>query len=152
MADRDAAAVRFPPPLIFLGFLLLGPLLDRLMDLPPWPMPWWIGAIVAAAGVALVATAIGAFRGAGEDPRPWTVTGGVIDSGLYAWSRNPMYLGMAITELGLSIAIGSALGVLLTFVAVAVVGATVIAREEEYLEAKFGGAYRRYRERVRRWF
>ena len=152
MTDRDAAAIRFPPPLIFLGFLLLGPLIDRWLALPPLPFPWWIGALIAVAGAALIAVAGGAFRRAGEDPLPWTATDKVIASGLYAHSRNPMYLGMAIVELGLAVGWGSAMGALLVPVAIGVVGANVIAREEAYLTAKFGDPYRDYCARVRRWF
>ncbi len=148
---RDAAPIRFPPPLIFLGFLLLGPLIDRWLELPPWPMPWWIGALVAVAGLILIGAAIGLFRSAGEDPQPWTATGRVIDTGLYARTRNPMYLGMAITMLGLALAFHSVMGILLTPVAMMMVGTTVIAREEAYLEGKFGQPYRDYLATVRRW-
>lgn len=147
----DAAAIRFPPPLIFLGFLLLGLLVDRLLALPPLTVPWWIGALVALAGFALVAASAAAFRRRGEDPRPWTATGEVIATGLYARSRNPMYLGMAITGLGLAVALHSMTAAVFTLVAMAVVGSAVIGREEAYLEAKFGDAYRAYTARVRRW-
>ena len=148
---RDAAAIRFPPPLIFLGFLLLGPLIDRWLQLPPWPMPWWIGAIVVAVGALLLAVANGTLRGAGENPLPWTATGQIVGTGLYAHTRNPMYLGMAIVMLGLAIVLHSAMGIVLVPVAMAVVGGTVIAREEAYLEEKFGEPYRAYLTRVRRW-
>lgn len=153
MSERDAGAgIRFPPPLIFLGFLLLGLLADRLLDLPPWPFPWWIGAIVAVVGGGLLAAAQGSFFGKGEDPKPWTATGHIIDTGLYARTRNPMYLGMALIQLGLALAFGSATGILLVPVAAAVVGSTVIAREEAYLTTKFGDRYRAYQDRVGRWF
>lgn len=157
MTDRApaGAAVGFPPPLIFLGFALLGPLLDRLLDrlldLPPWPMPWWIGAIVTLAGAALLAAAIAPFRAAGEDPRPWTATGRLFETGVYARSRNPMYLAMALIALGVALAIGSAMGLLLVPVAAGVVGGKVIDREEAYLASRFGAAYHDYRSRVRRW-
>ena len=149
--ERDAAAIRFPPPLIFLGFLLLGPLIDRWLDLPPLPLPWWIGAVVTVAGAVLIGVAVGALRTSGEDPQPWTSTGQVIATGLYARSRNPMYLGMAIMEFGLALAVGSVIGALLTPVAMAVVSSTVIAREEAYLTAKFGERCKDYLACVRRW-
>lgn len=114
-------------------------------------MPWWIGALIAAMGAALVAAALGAFRRAGEDPLPWTPNQHMIATGLYARSRNPMYLGMATVMLGVALAIGSAVAILLVPVAIAVIGATVIAREEAYLERKFGDGYRAYMTRVRRW-
>lgn len=149
--SRDAAAVRFPPPLIFLGFVMLGPLIDLWLALPPLTVPRWLGAVVALPGLALIATGVGTFRRSGEDPTPWTGTGQVIATGIYARTRNPMYLGMAIVALGLAVALASMMALLMTLVAVAVVGRTVIAREERYLEAKFGSHYREYMARVRRW-
>lgn len=148
---RDAAAVRFPPPLIFVGFLLLGLMADWWPALPPLTIPWWFGAPITAAGLIVLAMAVGVFRRAGEDPTPWTSSTQVIDTGLYARTRNPMYLGMAITMAGLAIVLATMTALLLTFAAVAVVGRTVIAREERYLEANFGAGYRDYMARVRRW-
>ena len=148
----DAAAVRSPPPLIFLGFLLLGFLIDRLLDLPPLPLPWWIGALIVLAGAALEAVAFGLLHRSGEDPKPWATTNRVVDTGIYAWTRNPMYLGMAIIQFGLALAFGTVMGALLTFVACGVVSGTVIAREEAYLTAKFDASYRAYLAKVGRWF
>ena len=151
-AAQDRANIRFPPPLVFLGFLLLGPLIDRWLALPPWPMPWWIGAVIVVPGALLLAVGNGTLRGAGENPLPWTATGRVLETGLYAYTRNPMYLGMAITMLGIAVIIHSVMAILLVPVAMAVTSGTAIAREEAYLEAKFGEPYRAYLGRVRRWF
>ena len=151
-APTDDAGIRFPPPLIFLGFLLLGFLADRLLDLPPLPLPWWIGALVAVGGAALEWRAFKLLRQAGEDPKPWVTTGRIVEQGLYKRTRNPMYLGMAIIQFGLALAFDTVMGALFTFVACGVVGSTVIAREERYLAGKFGDTYLAYAARVHRWF
>lgn len=148
---RDDAGIRFPPPLVFLGFLLLGLLIDRLLDLPPLTVPWPIGAVIAAGGFTIIGIAIAGFRKHGEDPQPWTATGEIIATGLYAWSRNPMYLGMAVATIGLAIAFASMTALVLALVAIGVVGGTVIEREERYLDSKFGAGYRAYKAKVRRW-
>ena len=65
--------------------------------------------------------------------------------------RNPIYLGMVLGLIGLAIAFNS-LWLLLTLVPFALaLRYGVVAREEAYLERKFGDAYRRYSARVRRW-
>ncbi|MFL6192698.1 MAG: methyltransferase family protein, partial [Thermoanaerobaculia bacterium] len=65
--------------------------------------------------------------------------------------RNPMYLGMTLLYLGLALWIGTLWPLPLLPVALWATQRYVIAREERYLEAKFGDDYRRYKERVRRW-
>ncbi len=62
-----------------------------------------------------------------------------------------MYLGMALLYLGLALAFGLLWAVALLPIVVAVIDRGVIAREESYLEAKYGAAYNDYRGRVRRW-
>ena len=75
----------------------------------------------------------------------------IVDTGPYRFTRNPIYLGMVLGLLGLTIALNS-LWLLLTLVPFAlVIRYGVVAREEAYLERKFGDDYRRYRARVRRW-
>jgi protein-S-isoprenylcysteine O-methyltransferase Ste14 len=71
--------------------------------------------------------------------------------GPYRFTRNPMYLGLALLLAGLA-GIGNALWPLLAVIpVVAIIRTQVIAREETYLENRFGEEYRAYRGRVRRW-
>lgn len=152
-AEQKAhAGIRFPPPFVFLGFVLLGPLIEQFVAVPRLPVPWPVGAAVILAGVALLAAAIRLFFRRGEDPAPWTPTGAIVDTGLYARTRNPMYLAMTIIAIGLSLLFQSWLSLALTAVAVIVIRTQVIAREERYLRATFGEPYEEYCRRVRRWF
>jgi protein-S-isoprenylcysteine O-methyltransferase Ste14 len=75
----------------------------------------------------------------------------IVDTGPYRFTRNPIYLGIFLGLVGLAIAFDS-LWPLVTLVPFTlVIRYGVVAREEAYLERKFGHAYRRYRSRVRRW-
>ena len=153
MAEVDrGAGVRFPPPLIFLGVVLIGPVIDRLLGLPPLPIPGWLGLVFLILGFPLVGIAVGLFRRLGENPVPSTPTEGIIDTGIYAYTRNPMYLGMAIVYIGIAILLASMPSLLLWPLAIYLIGTYVIAREERYLEAKFGASYVAYKARVGRWF
>ena len=70
---------------------------------------------------------------------------------MMATGRTIFYLGMMLGLAGLAIAFDS-FWLLLTLVPFAfVIRYGVVAREEAYLEGKFGERYRRYRIRVRRW-
>ena len=74
-----------------------------------------------------------------------------IDTGPYRFMRNPIYLGMFLGLVGLAIAFDS-LWLLVALVPFAlVIRYGVVAREEAYLDRKFGDVYRRFRSRVRRW-
>jgi protein-S-isoprenylcysteine O-methyltransferase Ste14 len=153
MAEVDrGAGVMFPPPLIFIGLALAGPGIDRLLGLPPLPIPGWLGMIFLIPGLSLIGIAIGLFRRRGENPVPSTPTDGIIDTGIYARTRNPMYLGMAVAYPGIAILLHSMPSLLLLPVAIILVRTQVIAREERYLEAKFGAPYMAYKARVGRWF
>lgn len=152
MSSKDrGAAISFPPPFVFIGLLLTGPVIERAVDVPALALPWPLGAAIALAGLALIGAAIGLFRARGENPEPWTPTNGIVDTGLYAYTRNPMYLGMAIAHLGLAIVLGSLMSLILLPAAILIIQTQVIAREERYLGDKFGAAYADYCARVRRW-
>lgn len=152
--DADSARIRVPPPVIYATFFAGGLLLDRLFGwrLPlPDPVRFGLAAgAVAVSGLILLA-ALARFLRARTSPEPWKTTRVIIDRGLYAHSRNPMYLGMALLYAGGAAFARSPGALALLVPAVAVIQTQVIAREERYLEAKFGEAYRAYKARVRRW-
>ena len=74
----------------------------------------------------------------------------VVD-GIYRRTRNPLYLGTTLVYLGLGVAAGSLWASGLVVPLLWVINVGVVAREERYLERKFGDAYRAYKARVRRW-
>ena len=111
----------------------------------------WLGALVFALALALFAWAIVSITSAGSNVPTNRPTTTVVESGPYYFTRNPIYLGMFLGLIGLAIAFNS-LWLLLTLVPFAlVIRYGVVAREEAYLDRKFGHIYRRYRARVRRW-
>ncbi len=101
--------------------------------------------------LALFAWAIATIMRAGSNVPTNRPTISIVDTGPYRFTRNPIYLGMMLALVGLAIAFDS-LWPLVTLVPFAlVIRYGVVAREEAYLERKFGEVYRRYRARVRRW-
>jgi len=155
MADTtDTANVMFRPPIAWAVAVLAGLALNWFMPLPfvPAAVPaGWLGAMAFALALALFAWAIATITQAGSNVPTNLPTTAIVDTGPYRFTRNPIYLGMVLGLIGLAIGLDS-LWLLLTLVPFAVViRYGVIAREEAYLERKFGDVYRRYRARVRRW-
>lgn len=154
-AKGDHSGVIAPPPLIYFGFLLAG------WGLGQWTAEPSLGlAVEARRGVALTlivvgllldGAAAGYFRRLGTPPEPWKPTTVLATGGLYKFSRNPIYLGFAITYLGLAIAMDSPIALALLVPCLIVVDRFVIAREERYLAGKFGADYQAYKGKVRRW-
>lgn len=150
---EDTSGVRFPPPLIFGLGLVAGWLLEQAADLPA-PDDLWSGILSVVcflAGGGLLFAALGMFRFSRIDPRPWRSTSALTLSGPYRITRNPMYLGMAFIHAGMALLFELTWALLLLPLVLFIVGTQVIAREERYLESKFGEEYRAYRARVRRW-
>ncbi|MBO4228123.1 isoprenylcysteine carboxylmethyltransferase family protein [Bradyrhizobium neotropicale] len=150
----DTANVIVRPPIAWVLAVLAGLALNWLMPLPFVPAvvaAGWLGALVFAVAVALVASAITTMTRAGSNVPTNLPSTTVVETGPYRFTRNPIYLGMVLGLIGLAIAFND-LWLLMTLVPFAlVIRYGVITREEAYLERKFGNVYRRYRARVRRW-
>ncbi|MBT5413314.1 MAG: DUF1295 domain-containing protein [Rhodospirillaceae bacterium] len=155
MADgrSDTAGGIAPPPLIYLAFLLAGVGLDRLRPagLGLGAAGDWVGGALALAGLALIAACALGFRKAGTAIEPYRPTTALVTTGLYAYSRNPIYVALTAVYLGLALIDDNAWALALVLPALAVMARGVILREERYLGGKFGADYRAYRARVRRW-
>jgi protein-S-isoprenylcysteine O-methyltransferase Ste14 len=155
MATKDHAGVLAPPPLIFAAFLAAGLALDFWIVRVPTgapAMPRYVAAgLIAVAALTLGFNALFGFRRAGTSPEPWRPTTAIVTRGAYRITRNPMYVGMLLLYLAVAIAADSVVTLVLAVPLLVVIRYGVIAREERYLEAKFGEDYRRYKAGVRRW-
>jgi protein-S-isoprenylcysteine O-methyltransferase Ste14 len=154
-SDSDNAGVRFPPPFIYLGVLLIGIGAERFVPLRHFGLDRSLliilGLALVAAGILLGISAVGLFRRSDTTPEPWTSTTAIVTTGVYRYTRNPMYLGMASIYAGLAVVADSPLALILLPAVLLIIQSQVIAREESYLAAKFGDVYLDYKRRVRRW-
>jgi protein-S-isoprenylcysteine O-methyltransferase Ste14 len=151
-ADRTGIVV--PPPLLFAGPFFIGWFIGRRW---PWSLLMdrsaaiAIGAAFFAVGAGVAIAAVRRFRSADTTVLPFGGTARIVTSGVYRWTRNPMYLGMALAYVGGSFVVNSGWCVVLLPVAVVLVQRLAIRPEERYLTRKFGDSYTRYCTHVRRW-
>lgn len=145
--------VRLPAPLYFGAALLLAWPLHRV-----WPLTLVRGhaADLLGAGLCLVvavvsARGVHAFRRAGTPIRPDRPATVLVASGPFRWSRNPIYLSLAVLVVALGVWTRNAWMLVLLAPTLWAVTQLVISPEEAYLSQRFGERYRRYRERVPRW-
>jgi protein-S-isoprenylcysteine O-methyltransferase Ste14 len=152
--SADTANVIIRPPIAWALAVLAGLAMQWVVYLPfmPAPVPaGWVGGMVFVLALMLIAWAIATITRAGSNVPTSMPTTTIVETGPYRFTRNPIYLGMFLGLVGLAIAFDNLwlLGMLVPFALVMRYG--VVAREEAYLESKFGNAYRHYRTRVRRW-
>jgi protein-S-isoprenylcysteine O-methyltransferase Ste14 len=150
----DSAQVRIRPPLAWVFAVIAGLVLDWLVPLrflPPNLPAGLLGAIVFVLALALFGWAIVTITNAGSNVPGNLPTTTIVENGPYRFTRNPIYLGMFLGLIGLALAFDT-FWLLIMLVAFALlIRYAVVAREEAYLERKFGGVYRGYCTRVRRW-
>ncbi len=152
LRDSSGAVVR--PPIAWALAAIAGLALDSLYPLPflPAAVPaGWLGGIVFLAGLALLIWAAATFRRAGTQIQTTQPSTTIVDHGPYSFSRNPIYTGMFLGLIGLAFAFDSLWPVVLLVPFYLVIRYGVVAREEAYLERKFGDVYLTYKARVRRW-
>jgi len=109
-----------------------------------------LAVLLLVAGFATVIAAMQQFRTAGTNVQTPLPTTAIVSDGLYRLTRNPIYLGLSLIYLGLGFAVDSLWIVALPLVVLVIVHFSIVAREERYLESKFGDAYRHYKGTVRR--
>ena len=148
-------ALKIPPVVVVLALAGLMWAAARLVPALTVPMPAHrvLAAVLAATGAAIALAGVASFRRAKTTVNPLApaAVSALVVSGVYRRTRNPMYLGMLMIQLGYALWEAS-MGVL-AFVPFAFIAIdrAVIAKEESYLRRKFGKAFEDYCARVRRW-
>lgn len=152
--EQQTADVVLPPPIVLLLALAAASALHWLRSWPIFQkgsLHVLFGAVLIAAAIVLAAWSMRTMRLAGtryETSRP---TSSIVSYGPFRLTRNPIYLAMLMLLLGVGIAFNSGWVFLMMFPFYLVIRYGVIAREEAYLEGKFGADYLAYKDTVRRW-
>lgn len=150
--QTDTAGVAVRPPLLFAASILTGVALGRLVPLPALPGALaYAGMGLAALAVLTFALAVRAMRRAGTPVRTSRPTALLVRRGPFRFSRNPIYVSMALFHGGLGLWTGNVWLLVLLLPVLAVIARGVVAREERYLAARLGEEYVRYCAEVRRW-
>jgi protein-S-isoprenylcysteine O-methyltransferase Ste14 len=151
MADNPG--VRLPPAVLYVVAVVGGYMLNRrwplrigqhdIVQVAAWALTIaWLGLTIASVGKFWRA------RTSMVPIRPATV---LVISGPYRFTRNPMYVGLALLTIALGLFADSWWPIVLLLPVLWVIDRFVIAREERYLTRRFGADYVTYTERVRRW-
>ena len=152
-AQSDHPGVWFPPPFWYALAVLGGVLLDRR-----WPLTILGGRAITFAGVvfvlgwmALAFVSISRFRRSKTSIVPIRPAEALVLSGPYRYTRNPMYVSLALLTIGCGLLLATWWPIVLLVPTLVIVQRFVILPEERYLRRRFGTAYEAYARRVRRW-
>lgn len=151
--SADSPGVVVFPPLLFGGTLVLGLILHWIWPvalLPPLGARL-LGIVLLALSGLLARSAEAAMKRAGTNVRPDQPTLAIVTDGPFRYTRNPLYLAASGLYVAVTLLVNTLWPLPLLPPMLVVLEWGVIRREERYLEAKFGEAYRVYRARVRRW-
>ena len=151
--SADSPRVRFPPPLVYAGAVIAGWLLNGR-----WPLPIGGGAgrralawTLVAGWAVLAVSAIGLFRRKQTSMITFRPAAALVASGPYRFTRNPMYVSLALWSVAFALFLDTWWIVLFLVPALTAVQRFVIGPEERYLRRRFGAEYDAYMSRVRRW-
>ncbi|HSG45037.1 MAG TPA: isoprenylcysteine carboxylmethyltransferase family protein [Anaerolineales bacterium] len=151
--EKDHANVKIHPPVLLLTHFIFVFALNWLLPLShTFPsIVEWIGYGLVVAGLGLAFPAINQFRKVHTTLDPHGSVSAIVINGPYRISRNPIYLGLLCSLIGIPLVLGNYWGAIVSPIFVLTMNQFVIKHEEAYLEEKFKDVYTSYKSRVRRW-
>src|SRR5262245_4991557 len=149
----DSPGVIVFPPLLYLGTLLLGLLLNYFRPAPLASIVWprVAGAVLLLASGLTARWAQKTMQRAGTNVLPSQPALAIVTEGPFRFTRNPIYVANTFAYLGLALVLNTWWPILLLLPMLLALDWGIIRREERYLEARFGETYLAYKRRVRRW-
>ena len=149
----DNPNVAVHPPVLVLGCLLAAVVLEGFLPTAIGfdALRGLVGTVVCVVALVIFVLAIRRFRQSGTNVQTSRPSTTVVTDGVYRFTRNPIYLSMCLFMAGLGLVLDNLWVVLSLALIVPVLRYGVIAREETYLERKFGASYLEYKKSARRW-
>lgn len=141
------------PPLMVLAGIITQLLIAYLAPLRPVLSEIWqyVGIGLMAFGFLTIIWMARSFRKSETTIIPDGQPANLMETGLFAYSRNPIYVAMAVLLTGSGLATGQLWALMIVPIFILLVQQIWIVKEEANLEAAFGQIYRNYKLRVRRW-
>jgi protein-S-isoprenylcysteine O-methyltransferase Ste14 len=150
-----ALELKVPPLPLAVGFGVLMWALDRWLPMQTdrSMVRITIALAVFALAVSIVVTAVVGFRRARTtvDPFHPETASAIVTTGIYRFTRNPMYLGFLLALAGWAVFLGNVASALMPLIFIAYMNRFQISPEERALRARFGVPYETYLASVRRW-
>ncbi len=147
--------LKVPPPVIGIIAAVSMWLLSKYFPVLrlQFPLQTSIAALILITGLLIDLSALWSFRKARTTINPLKPenTSSVVTTGIYQYSRNPMYLGMLLILIAVATYLGSLSSLVILPLFVMVLNVSQIVPEEKILTNLFGSAYVDYTKRVRRW-
>ncbi len=145
--------MKFYPPLMVLTGLIIQTLIEQFLPIGPTFTPQWVilGVALILAGIYPAISINRAFKQAETSILPDAVPSAFLETGLFKYSRNPIYVGMSMVLAGGALISGLVVNLVLVPIFMVAVTLLWIMQEEKNLLAQFGDAYADYQKRVRRW-
>ena len=155
MAEEvDAPGVLIHPPIALVLAIVAALALNWFVPLPFTPDGFpriGLGSLLIILALVTILWSARTFRGAKTEVLTSRPASTIVSHGPYRFSRNPIYIAMFLGMAGLALLLNTLWLVVAMLVIFAVLRFGVVAREEAYLERKFGQTYTDYKSRVRRW-
>ena len=148
-----ARVVPIPPPAYYAVAFAAGMFLQRAvpLDVPARPTSALLGGAILVSGLALDLAGVATVIAKRTTIVPHRPVAKLLTSGIYRFSRNPMYTGLGLVVAGGSLVAGTWWPLVLLPLALLAVRRLVIQPEETYLAERYGTLYADYRRSVRRW-
>ena len=142
----------YPPVWLVIGLIVIF-VADQYLPLQRFTgaIPQALGSIAIVAGLLLLVLAGGLFKKADTELIPFREVRALVTDGVYRFTRNPMYLGMALILLGTACTTGTVAGLLVVPVFMVIIELRFVRPEEAMLRGIFGEEFDAYCARVRRW-
>lgn len=151
----ESLQLKIPPPLVvFVAAALMAGLAYAFpgaeIDIPARAL---LAVVFAVIGAVCIGSGIAEFRRHETtiDPREPQRSSSLVDTGIFRFTRNPMYLGLLVVLTGWAVYLSNLLPFIVLPMYVLFLGKYQIEPEERFLAAKFGDHYEAYRRKVRRW-
>jgi protein-S-isoprenylcysteine O-methyltransferase Ste14 len=153
--QKSFLELRIPPPIV--GLIIAGGMwaiahLPPILQLPNL-LRLLVAVLLAVLGIAVALSGVMSFRRARTTVNPLKpeTSAALVSTGVYSFTRNPMYLGMALVLLAWAVYLASVWSLLGPLLFALFITRFQIVPEERVLEGLFGASFSAYQKRVRRW-